>query len=154
MRIERAMEHAAGRRAVVKVVLEGQQGITDREVPASEFEATERGLTMGSVLVPWVRVFRYDTIMRQVFAPDVVEGGSRVKQRLVYQDERGLSQVIEVALDSFEASAWAVTVLAEREVDAERGELVTRKISIPWHRVIETERIFAVPEPEPVKSGS
>ncbi len=145
------MEHAAGHRAVVKVVLEGQQGITDREVSASEFEATERGLTMGSLLVPWVRVFRYDTIVRQAFVPDAVEAGSRVKQRVVYQDERGLSKVMEVALDRFEAGQWAVTMLAAREVDAERGELLIRKISIPWHRVIETERIFAVPDPEPAK---
>jgi len=153
MRIERAMEHTAERRAVVKVVLEGRQGITGREVPASEFEATDRGLSMGSLLVPWVRVFRYDTIVRQAFVPDAVEAGSRVKQRVVYQDERGLSQVIEVALDRFESGPWAVTMLAEREVNAERSELLIRKISIPWHRVIETERIFSVPDTEQAEPG-
>jgi hypothetical protein len=51
-----------------------------------------------------------------------------------------------VPYDRFESGPWSVTMVAEREVHADRGELWIRKISIPWHRIIETERIFTVPD--------
>lgn len=146
MRIEPALEPAAGHRAFVKVTLEGRNGIGEREVLSSDFEATERGIAMGATFVPWARVFRYDLIVRQGFVPDAEDEGSRAVQRVAYQDEHGRAQVLEVPQDRFESSPWAVTLVAEREIDTDRGELTIRKISIPWHRIIETERIFAVPE--------
>src|SRR3990170_6324454 len=114
MQMEPALEHAAGQRAVVRVTLEGRDGIGQREVHSGDFEATERGITLGAVLVPWVRVYRYDLVVRQAFVPDVEEGGSRAMQRVVYQDERGRAQTIEVPQDRFESGPWAVTMVAER----------------------------------------
>ena len=149
MRMESALEQGAAHRVVVRVVLEGRDGIGEREVPSAEFEAGDRGLSMGPVLVPWARVFRYELVVLQAFSPDVGEGESRVMQRVIYRDERDRAQTIEVPLDRFESTPYAVTMVADREVDAEKGELRIRRISIPWHRVIETERIFAVPEANP-----
>lgn len=149
MRMEPALEQATAHPVVVRVVLESRDGIGEREVPSAEFEAVDRGLSMGPLLVPWARVFRYEMIVHQAFSPDVDEAGSRVMQRVIYQDERGSVQTIEVPLDRFESTPYAVTMVADREVDADKGEVRIRKVSIPWHRVIETERIFAVPEAIP-----
>ena len=146
VRIEPALEHAAGHRAVVKVTFHGRDGITHRELPSADFEASERGVSMGAVLVPWARVFRYDLLVQQSFVVDAEDDGSRAMQRIVYEDESGEQQTIEVPFDRFESGPWSVTMVAEREVHADRGELFIRKISIPWHRVVETERIFALPE--------
>jgi hypothetical protein len=151
MQIEPALEHAVAHRAVVKVILSGRDGVTEREVPSADFEPSERGLSMGPLLVPWARVFRYDLIVQQPFVPDAEEGGSRAMQRVVYDDETGRQQTIEVPFDRFESGPWSVTMVAEREVHADRGELWIRKISIPWHRIIETERIFTVPEANPAR---
>lgn len=152
MRMEPALEHAAGTRVVVRITLEGPDGIREREAPSAEFEANDRGLSIGPLLIPWARVFRYDVTVHQTFVPDADEGTSRVMQRVVYQDERGNSQTIEVPLDRFENGLYAATMVADREFDAERGEIRIRKISIPWHRIIEAERIFAVPEAKPSSS--
>lgn len=151
MRIEPSLEPATGLRAIVRVTLQGPGGISQREVSSADFEPSERGLGMGPVLVPWARVFRYDLIVQQAFVPDAEDEGSRAVQRVIYEDEAGRQQTIEVPFDRFEAGPWSVTVVAERDVDAERQELHIRKISIPWHRIIETERIFSVPEANPAR---
>jgi hypothetical protein len=149
MRIEPALEQAAGHRATVKAIFSGRDGITEREVPSADFEPGERGLSMGPLLVPWARVFRYDLVVRQPFVPDAEDEGSRATQRVVYEDEGGQQRTIEVPFDRFESGPWSATMVAEREVDADRGEILIRKISIPWHRIIEAERIFNVPEAGP-----
>lgn len=146
MPTEPALQPSSGIRTVVTVTFDGRDGIAEREVSAADFEPTERGVTMGSLLVPWTRVFRYDLRTRQPFVPDAEDGGSRATQRVVYEDEHGTRRAIEVPYDRFEGGPWALTVVTEREVDAARGELFIRKTTIPWHRVVETERIFAVPE--------
>jgi hypothetical protein len=151
MQIEPTLEQAVGRRAIVKVTLAGREGITEREVPSADFEAGERGVSMGPLLVPWARVFRYDLIVQQPFVPDAEDEGSRAMQRVVYEDEAGHQRTIEVPFDRFESGPWSVTLVAEREIDADRGELSIRKISIPWHQIIETERIFTVPEANPAR---
>src|SRR5918996_3969736 len=146
MQLEPALTHATGQRAVVKVILNGRHGVTEREVPSADFEPSERGLAMGPLLVPWARVFRYDLMVQQPFVPEAEDEGSRAMQRVVYDDEAGRQQTIEVPYDRFESGPWSVTMVVEREVHADRGELWIRKISIPWHRIIETERIFTVPD--------
>jgi hypothetical protein len=151
MRVEPSLERSSAHRAVVRVILQGPDGVSEREVASADFEPSERGLGMGPVLVPWARVFRYDLVVRQAFVPDAEEGGSRAVQRVIYEDEEGLQRRIEVPFDRFESGPWSVTMVAEREVDAERRELVIRRISIPWHRVIETERIFSVPDVNPAR---
>jgi uncharacterized protein (UPF0248 family) len=151
MRIEPAFEQAAGVRAMVKVTFNGRDGVTEREVPSADFEPVERGLSMGPLLVPWARVFRYDLIVHQPFVPDADDEGSRATQRVVYEDEGGNQRTIEVPFDRFESGPWSATMVAERDVDADRGEILIRKTSIPWHRIIETERIFNVPEASPAR---
>lgn len=146
MRIEPSVEGTASDRAIVRVVLQGPDGITQREVPSADLEPSERGLALGPVVVPWARVFRYDLIVRQAFVPDAEDESSRAVQRVMYEDEDGRQQTLEVPFDRFEAGPWSVTIVAEREVHAARQELHIRKTSIPWHRIIETERLFAVPE--------
>jgi hypothetical protein len=152
--MEPALARAAATHVVVTVVVEGRSGIEERQVSPSEFEAVERGLSMGPILVPWARVFRYETTFHQAIPAGSVDEGSRVMQRVVYQDERGLARTLEVPLDRFENGPHAVTMVGDREVDADRGEIRIRRISIPWHRVIETERIFSVPEARPAAPES
>ena len=153
MRIEPAVEQGAGQRAMVKAVFSGRDGVTEREVPSADFEPGERGLALGPLLVPWARVFRYDLVVHQPFVPDAEDEGSRATQRVVYEDEEGRQQTIEVPFDRFESGPWSATMVAEREVNADRGEILIRKISIPWHRIIEAERIFNVPEASPDLPG-
>jgi hypothetical protein len=117
MRIEPSLERSSGHRAVVRVILQGPDGVSEREVASADFEPSERGLGMGPVLVPWARVFRYDLVVRQAFVPDAEEGGSRAVQRVIYEDEEGLQRRIEVPFDRFESGPWSVTMVAEREID-------------------------------------
>lgn len=136
---------------MVKVILQGRGGIGERDVSSADFEPTERGLSLGSLLVPWARVFRYDLVTRQAFVPDHEDPGSRAMQRVVYEDEHGDQRTIEVPFDRFESGPWSVTMVVEREVDTDRGELHIRRVSIPWHRIIETERILPLPNASPAR---
>lgn len=150
MRLDQTLGHASAHQVVVRVQMRGPNGVEVRECPAAEFEPGDRGVAMGAVFVPWARIFRYDTIVEQGFIPEGHEQETRTLQRVVFEDESGVARNIEVPLDRYEAGPWNLTIVIERKVDRQRGRLTIRKVCIPWARVIETERVFTVPDAQAV----
>jgi hypothetical protein len=117
------------------------KGKVSLEVPSADFEATERGAQVGTLLVPWNRVHEYDLIMRQdVIAGDQMRDGARMRVRVIVDDGTPEGRVLDVPADRFESSPYAATLLIDRHVDADAGEMVTQKLSVPWHRVVSVER--------------
>jgi hypothetical protein len=127
------------------------KGKVSLEVPSADFEATERGAQVGALLVPWNRVHEYDLIMRQdLAAGDRMRDGVRLRARVIVDDGTPEGQTIDVPADRFESSPYAATMLIDRHVDAEAGDLVTQKLSVPWHRVVSVERYSVVSDTEAV----
>jgi hypothetical protein len=149
MRLDQTLGRASAHQVVVRVQLRGADGVEVRECPAPDFEPSDRGVTMGSVFVPWGRIYRYDTIVEQGFIPEGQETETKTLQRVVFEDESGVARTIEVPLDRYESGPWNLTLVIERTVDRARGRLSIRKVCIPWARVIETERVFTVPDAQP-----
>lgn len=149
MRLDQTLGHASAHQVVVRVQMRGPSGVEVRECPADEFEPNDRGVAMGAVFVPWARIYRYDTIVEQGFIPEGHDRETPTIQRVVFEDERNVPRTIEVPLDRYEAGPWTLTLVIERSVDRRRGRLSIRKVCIPWGRVIESERIFTVPDAAP-----
>ena len=117
------------------------KGRVSREVPSADFEAGERGVQVGTLFIPWHRVHEYDLTMRQDAAVgDRMREGVRLRARVVVDDGTPEGQTLDVAADRFESSPHAATMLLDRHVDADAGDLVTQKLSVPWHRVVSVER--------------
>ena len=109
------------------------------ETSAAEFEAAERGIAVGRRFFPWHRVHRYEwDLPPKDFAEDR-RVAARV--RVVIEDGKGAFEEHVVGADGFETGAFAVTMLVEDAVDAERGTISVRRIGVPWNRVREYERI-------------
>lgn len=103
------------------------------ESPMSELEPTEHGVLAGRTLIPWHRVARYSwPLAPQDFATDV--GRARVRLRLADAEH-------VVAADRFETGPWTVTLVVDGTVDETTGEMHRRKLSVPWHAVLEVERL-------------
>jgi alkylated DNA nucleotide flippase Atl1 len=151
MRLEQTLGPASAPHVVVRVQMRGPAGTEVRECRSAEFELSDRGVTMGTVVVPWHRVLRYDTIVEQPIMPEE-DGreGSGTLQRVVFEDDAGEVRSIEVPISRYEAGPWTLTVVMERELDRRRGTASTRKVHIPWGRVVESERVFKVPEVDEV----
>lgn len=149
MRLDQTLGRASAHQVVVRVQMRGPNGVEVRECPAPEFEPSDRGVALGAVFVPWARIYRYDTIVEQGFIPEGQETETRTLQRVVFEDESGIARTIEVPLDRYESGPWNLTLVIERKVDRQRGRLSIRKVCIPWGRVIETERVFTVPDAQP-----
>jgi hypothetical protein len=79
--------------------------------------------------------------MRQdAIAGDQLRDGARMRVRVIVDDGTPEGQVLDVPADRFESSPYAATMLIDRHVDADAGEMVTQKLSVPWHRVVSVER--------------
>ncbi|MDP9326893.1 MAG: hypothetical protein M3P10_01660 [Actinomycetota bacterium] len=125
------------------------KGRVSLEVPSAEFEAGERGVQVGTVFIPWHRVHEYDLIMRQdAAAGDRLRDGVRLRARVVVDDGTPDGQTLDVSADRFESSPYAATMLLDRHVDADAGDLVTQKLSVPWHRIVSMERYSVEPDTE------
>jgi uncharacterized protein (UPF0248 family) len=123
------------------------KGNVSLEVPSAEFEAGERGVQVGAFFIPWHRVHEYDLIIHQDLpGADRMRDGVRMRARVVLDDGTRAGQTLDVTADRFESSAHAVTMLLDRHVDADAGDLVTQKLSVPWHRVVSVERYSALAE--------
>ena len=125
------------------------RGTITREVPASGFETGDRGLQIGALFVPWSRVVEYDWSVRQeVFDGDRARDAVKLRVRVVVDDGTPEGEIHDVAADRYEAGPFTVTLLIDRHVDAEAGELVVQRLFIPWHRVVSVERYTARPDLE------
>ena len=134
------------------------KGLVTTEVHSGDFEAGERGVQAGSLIIPWQRGHEYDWIVRQEAAegPDPTRAAARLRVRVVLDDGTPEGIVHEVPADRFESGMYAATLLIDRHVEPEAGVMVIQKLSIPWHRVVSVERFTARPdlEPEVAVAGS
>ena len=127
------------------------RGLVTTEVHFGDFEAGERGVQVGGLMIPWARVHEYDWIVRQETAEagDPTRAAARLRVRVVVDDGTPEGIVHEVPADRFESGMYAATLLIDRHVEPEAGVMVIQKLSIPWHRVVSVERFTARPDLEP-----
>jgi hypothetical protein len=117
------------------------------DVPTSEFEATERGLSVGLRFLPWHRVRRYGWALASSVEVADADPADRLgpRVRIVFDDDSPAGEEHVVSADRFEAGPWMVSVLLDDVVHAEAARADRRRVFVPWHRVREYERI---PAPE------
>jgi uncharacterized protein (UPF0248 family) len=127
------------------------RGLVTTEVHSGDFEAGERGVQVGALMIPWARVHEYDWLVRQETAEagDPTRVAARLRVRVVVDDGTPEGIVHEVPADRFESGMYAATLLIDRHVEPEAGVMVIQKLSIPWHRVVSVERFTARPDLEP-----
>ncbi len=117
-------------------------GSSVKEVPSGEFEATELGVTLERRLyIPWHRVVQCGWILRQQVEPEPSDGGPKPQVRVVLEDGTPAGKSYTLPADRFEAGPWTVTLLLERRIEPDEGVLVVEKVFVPWHRVLEYERV-------------
>ena len=134
------------------------KGLITTEVHSGEFEAGDRGVQVGPLMIPWERVHEYDWIVRQevVGGGDPTRSAAKLRVRVVVDNGTSDGVVHEVPADRFESGMYAATLLIDRHVEPEAGVMVIQKLSIPWHRVVSVERFTARPDldPEVAVAGS
>jgi hypothetical protein len=150
---EPVLDQVAHVRTAVRLTTEDPDGGPPlvREVAPGEFETTERGAFLGTLFVPWHRIFRYDWELRQEFETTVGEAPSRARIRVRFDDGSPKGQTIVVPADQFESGPWTVSMLVDRHVEPEQGVLVVDKVFVPWSRVIEFERLPIQPMTTPTR---
>jgi uncharacterized protein (UPF0248 family) len=119
------------------------------DVPSDAFETTEHGLVLGSTVVPWHRVLRYSREVTQQIDPSFRR---HAEIRLWVDDGTAEGEVLNVRADRFDQTTYTVDIAVERALNVEAGLFHLVKLSIPWHRVLEYERLpiaaeVAVPMP-------
>ena len=119
---------------IVRIDLEDGGAMT---ASTAEFEPTEHGLLIGLLLIPWHRVRRYAWTLSPRDYVSETNGHARAKVRLSLhgQDE------LVVLAERFETGSWTVSVVMDDFVDAETGLVHRTRLFVPWHRVIEYERM-------------
>jgi len=123
--------------------------IRAREVPSGRFEASDRGVQIDQLFVPWNRVVDYDWIVRQEAMTDRTTDAAKLRVRVVIDDGTPEGETHDIPADRFETSASTLTMLIDRHVEAQSGDLVIQKLFVPWHRVVSYERYASVAGQEP-----
>jgi len=114
-----------------------------REMLLAELETSERGVAIGPTFYPWRRVVSYEWEILEN-APE--EELMRPRQLLVrVLAETGDGNVVEhrVSADRFEVGSWTVSMLLPERVEPESDRVVFRRLTVPFHRVLEYERLLA-----------
>jgi len=113
-----------------------------RELTLAELETSERGIAVGPAFYPWRRVVSYEW---EVFESEPGEGLARPRQLLVRVLTQGPDGPEEhrVAADRFEVGPWTISMVVPDRVDTETQRSVLRRVTLPWHRVLEYERMLA-----------
>ena len=143
-----APEQAAREKVVRVLLLDPERNEpTERTVPGSEFDTTERGIVLGSLFVPWHRVIRYGWELQQEFAPESgIQPRSAIRVRVDDGTPGGTTYTVRG--DEFETDAWTLAILVDTHVKTEQALVVVEKVFFPWGRVVEYERGVA-DEPAP-----
>jgi hypothetical protein len=126
----------------VTVLRSDGSGADVREIHSSEFETSERGVTLERLFLPWRRIQSYAWEIRTPADADF-ESHARVSVRVVVDEGSTEGTTYTVTADRFETGPWTVTLLLNRRAEPDRGELVSERLVFPWHRVIEFERLIA-----------
>lgn len=126
---------------VVTLELDRPEGVEVREVPSGQFEPAEHGVGLGRVFVPWSRVRRYWWAIGFRDVEPMGERPTLSRVRVVFDDGTPHGDVHLVPGDRFETGPFVVTVIIDDHVDLEGRRVSRRKLCVPWHRVIEFERL-------------
>ena len=113
-----------------------------RELSLAELETSERGVAIGPAFYPWRRVVSYEW---EVLEAEPEEALARPRQLLVRVLTQGPDGPEEhrVAADRFEVGPWTISMVIPDRVDTETQRSILRRITLPWHRVLEYERMLA-----------
>jgi uncharacterized protein (UPF0248 family) len=112
---------------------------TELDVPAEDFEATERGIVLsGRTTIPWHRVVRYT---REMTSPIDDAFRTHTEVRVWIDDGTPEGETIHLRADRFEQSEFTVDLAVERALNVEAGIFHLTKIYVPWSRVLEFERM-------------
>jgi uncharacterized protein (UPF0248 family) len=131
---------------VTVVILDPDGSTSAREAPLDEFEAGERGVTVGTTLIPWHRVVRYTVQTRAPGAIDLDDDREAPSTVRVWIDDLSSEgERLEARSDRTEQGPWSVTLVVDETVDVDAGVRHIRKLTIPWNRVLELERVRATP---------
>jgi uncharacterized protein (UPF0248 family) len=123
---------------------------TELDVPAEDFEPTDRGIVLGgTTTIPWHRVLRYT---RELTQPIDDAFRTHTEMRVWIDDGTSEGETIQLRGDRFEQSAYTVDLVLERALNVEAGILHLTKIHVPWNRVLEFER-GPIPVEAPVRPG-
>jgi len=126
----------------VTVLRSDGSGADVREIHPSEFETSERGVTLERLFLPWRRIQSYAWEVRTPADADF-ESHARISVRVVVDEGSEEGTTYSVTADRFETGPWTITLLLNRRAEPDRGELVSERLVFPWHRVIEFERLIA-----------
>jgi uncharacterized protein (UPF0248 family) len=127
------------------LVLDLDGSTSTREGALDEFEAGERGVTLGSTLIPWHRVVRYTVETRAPGSLDLADDRESPGVHAWLDDLSPGGERLDVRSDRTEQGPWSVTFVVNEETDVEAGVRRIRKLTVPWHRVLELERVRAEP---------
>jgi hypothetical protein len=106
----------------------------------AQFEQSEHGAVFGRLVIPWPRVERVTWSLPPREA-EIDQPHSVV--RVVVEDGTTDGEEIVVASERFDITPWAVGLLVDDLVDADKGLVSQRRILVPWHAVREYERTTA-----------
>jgi hypothetical protein len=150
--MDRSLPSEAVSAAVVTIVVEEPGGGTSKvSTPSSDFEPGERGVLVGRRFFPWHRVRRFWWDLAP--KPVSVEERSVPHVRLVLDDGSPTGEVITVPAELFEAGVGAVTVVLHTPAQGDPKMVEVRRLGIPWHRLLEYERIAAGAEGRSAREG-
>jgi alkylated DNA nucleotide flippase Atl1 len=136
-------EHAEALLASLRLV----DGVDETEIvlrlPLGEIEADDRGVTADKTFFPWHRVIDWEW--------DVVEeaddsGEARqIGVRVALAGAGGRVTEYVVPAYRFETKPWGVAMTVPVRAEPELRRTIVRRLSIPWHRVVEYEKQVSSP---------
>jgi hypothetical protein len=113
-----------------------------RELTLAELETSERGVSIGTSFYPWRRVISYEWDIIESVDDDPVVRPRQLVVRVLTEAHAG-PQEHRVNADRFEVGPWTISMAIPDRIEPETGRTVLRRITVPWHRVLEYERLLA-----------
>jgi hypothetical protein len=115
----------------------------ERELPLAELETSERGVAVGAAFYPWRRVVSYEWEIVEHASEAALARPRQLMVRVLTQSTDGGVEEHRVAADRFEVGPWTVSMLVPERVEPDGQRAVFRRVTVPWHRVLEYERMLA-----------
>jgi len=133
--------HASTPQGLVAITMSTPGGAREVvEHPLADFEQSEQGVALDRRVIPWHRVHRVSWL----FPPkEIVTDEPTGRVRVVIDDGTATGEELTVGSERFEATAWAITVLLDDRVDVDAGTVTQRRLVVPWHAVVEYERLVS-----------
>jgi hypothetical protein len=114
-----------------------------REIPLAEVEMAQRGVTVGTAFYPWSRVVSCEWEVVEQAPEEELLRPRQLLVRVLLSTPSGGVEEHRVNADRFEIGTWTLSLLVPERVEPEIGRVVFRRLTVPWHRVLEYERFVA-----------